>query len=125
MNKLPQLVMGIAFAAIFMASCGAPTPENTVVGNWNSFPPTGEELLWKFRADQSVGLLIDGKVFASGTYRVDGDTLFVSDPVCGADYFGSYLLGFVPSNAVQLTGLQDTCRGRNAAMDGLELIRKR
>jgi hypothetical protein len=101
-------------------------PPTRLVGRWQETRIMGTDtirLLYIFRQDSSVDLVINGKAFATGKYKQNADTLLVSDPGCNAAYWGSYHLRFSGEDSVALKAINDTCQGRHEGMSGVTLVK--
>jgi len=47
------------------------------------------------------------------------DTLYIADPTCNSNYFGTYQVKFMGKpDSIQFKVLQDTCRARREGADG-------
>lgn len=86
-------------------------PPGTLVGRWQQ-KFSGLTAITIYRADGTFDILVNGKAFVNGKYRVNGDTLAIADPKCGAGYYGTYQLTFITPDSTRQTLIQDTCRIR-------------
>lgn len=96
-------------------------PPNRLVGRWQKHLPGGMMGMGIFRADSSYDLVINGKVFTSGKYFVRQDTFVDNNGACRLA--GIYKLHFFTQDSVRLTLIQDSCRGRREAYQGLTMGR--
>ena len=86
-------------------------PPGSLIGRWQQkFPGMTAETV--YRTDGTFDIFLNGKTFVSGKYTHKGDTLAISDPVCGVGYYGTYQLTFITPDSIWQTLIQDTCRVR-------------
>ena len=111
------LLLGL-LAAAFHA------PSNPLVGRWQRKLANGTVLLANFRPDGSYDAFVNGKAFANGNYTLQQDAFTLSDGQCDLRYAGTYTLGFYSgTDSIRFTVVQDTCRDRRRAIDGLRMGR--
>jgi hypothetical protein len=107
----------ILFSAISLTS-----DTNPLVGKWENsgiYKGTPYKFLAIFRANGTFDGFMDKKEFVSGTYHVQHDTLYLSDPTCNAKYEGTYKIEiFSHADSLKFHVIQDTCRGRREGTDG-------
>lgn len=87
-------------------------PPGSLIGRWQQNFSGGITAVTVYRTDGTFDIFLNGKTFVSGKYRVNGDTLAISDPVCGVGYYGTYQLTFITPDSIRQTLIQDTCRVR-------------
>lgn len=96
---------------------------NPLVGKWE-YSGTDQGRPFKFlaifRANGTFDGFINQKEFVSGTYHMNHDTLYMSDPTCNAKYEGSYKVEFFGKlDSLKCHVVQDTCVGRREGTDGI------
>lgn len=79
----------IALAAISLIA-----PPDIIVGRWQQ-KIRGVTWLFVFRADNTVDLFFNSKLFTSGKYVIRQDTIAVSDPGCSLSYYSTYKLQYL------------------------------
>lgn len=110
---LHQLTLLSCLLALTALSFDA--PPGSLIGRWQqNF--SGGTAVTVFRADETFDISVNGKTFVSGRYRVKGDTLAISDPVCGVGYYGTYGLTFLTPDSIRQTLIEDTCRVRRQSI---------
>jgi len=110
-------------AAIFIVSASAFTEEpSPILGRWelrSGFQGQPYSFLVIFRRNGNYDGFLNNKIFVSGTYRMRKDTLYIADPTCNSNYFGTYKVKFMGRpDSIQFNVVQDTCRGRREGADG-------
>jgi hypothetical protein len=95
---------------------------NPLVGKWeysSTYQGGPFKLLAIFRNNGTFDGFINQKEFVSGTYHVNHDTLYMSDPTCNAKYEGSYKFEFFGQrDSLKFHVIQDTCSGRREGTNG-------
>lgn len=92
-----------------------------IVGRWQQKMHDGSVMLLVFRADSTCEGFINGKTFSSGKYYMKKDTMFVSEPVCNANYYGIYRLNYFATDSVRFTVVKDSCMDRHEGMHNLRV----
>jgi hypothetical protein len=110
------------FCAVLFAAVSFISEINPLVGKWEySGTDHGRpfKFLAIFRANGTFDGFINQKEFVSGTYHMNHDTLYMSDPTCNAKYEGSYKIEFIGQpDSIKPHVVQDTCIGRRMSTDG-------
>lgn len=91
-------------------------PPGTLVGQWQQKFAGNITVRSVYRTNGTFDIFINGKTFVTGTYKVNQDTLSISDPICGGGYYGTYRLTFISPDSVRQTLIQDTCRVRRTSI---------
>ena len=95
-----------------------------MVGRWKVSYGNGAKGYAVFKADGTVEATFTGQDFkVGGPYKVEGNTVSISDTSCGLNYWGSYKANWYSDDSVQMTIIQDTCTGRKSSCDGSVLVR--
>lgn len=100
------------------------TGEDKLTGKWESNPgPNGSVTGVFFKKDNTFEAFINKKAFASGKYKLEGDTFTFSDNGCnGAE--GVYkIIFFSGTDSLRLQPISDTCTERRKGMSRLVMGR--
>jgi hypothetical protein len=110
------------FSVLLLVTVSFKSDNNPLVGKWENsgiYKGTPYKFLAIFRANGTFDGFMDKKEFVSGTYHVQHDTLYLSDPTCNAKYEGTYKIEiFSHADSLKFHVIQDTCRGRREGTDG-------
>ena len=104
----------LAIVGIALAALSSVPPSGKLVGRWQAKLPNNMSAVTAYRPDGTFDVFLNGKTFVSGQYRLNLDTLSVTDPTCGVNYYGSYRLTFITPDSIRLTMIRDTCQGRSS-----------
>ncbi len=122
--------MRVTLLLLALGACGKPEPmppkrPNTelIVGEFARRPPAGTTAA-RFRGDGSVVIAheageLDSKPLASGSWKLDGDTLtlvYASGEMCKAGVEGTYTV-VISKVGIRFTKVEDGCE-RRSKMDG-------
>jgi len=110
------------FCIVLFATVSFKIDINPLVGKWENsgvFKGDPYKFMAIFRANGTFDGFMNNKEFVSGTYHVNHDTLYMSDPTCNAKYEGTYKIEFFgQQDSLKLHVIQDTCKGRVEGTDG-------
>lgn len=116
-----------AFASTLLLLSCQTTPEkepiHNILGEWDShdtFDGKPFHFQARFKPDGSFDGLGNGKLFVSGQYRTNGDTIFFKDALCNLDYEASYKLTYY-KDSVRFNLITDTCQARIGGTDKVGL----
>ncbi|SDD97514.1 hypothetical protein SAMN05216464_103213 [Mucilaginibacter pineti] len=114
-------------AVILFSAVAFTSDTNLLVGKWeysSTYQGGPFKLLAIFRANGTFDGFINKKEFVSGTYHMNHDTLYMSDPTCNAKYEGVYKVEFFGQrDSLKFHVVQDTCAGRREGTND-KLFRK-
>ena len=115
-NYLLSILCIAIFAIISFTS-----DTNSLVGKWEysgQYQGGPFKLLAIFRSNGTFDGFINKKEFVSGMYRMQHDTLYISDPTCNAKYEGTYKVEYFGQlDSMKFHVIQDTCTGRKKGTD--------
>lgn len=107
--------LSLPICLLALTALSLDNPPGKLVGRWQPKTPPGVSVVTAFRPDNTFDVFVNSKTFVSGQYWFRHDTLAVSDPICGKEYYGLYSIAFMGEDSVRLTPLQDTCTARRNA----------
>ncbi|SDH15051.1 hypothetical protein [Mucilaginibacter gossypii] len=117
------------FSIVLFAAVSFTSQTNPLVGKWENsgvFKGDPYKFLAIFRANGSFDGFMNNKEFVSGTYHMNHDTLYMSDPTCNAKYEGKYKVEFFGQlDSLKFHVIQDTCKGRVEGTNGFLFKRVR
>lgn len=87
-------------------------PPGSLIGRWQQKWPGDLRAVTIYRTDGTFDILLNGKLFVNGKYKLNGDTLAIDDPTCGNGYYGTYQLTFITPDSIRQTLIADTCQAR-------------
>lgn len=94
---------------------------NPVLGRWENnsiFQGKPFSFLVIFKANGNFDGFANKKIFVSGIYHMQHDTLYIADATCNSNYFGTYKINFMgQADSIQFKVIKDTCRGRVQGTD--------
>jgi hypothetical protein len=72
-----------------------------------------------FRSNGKYDGFMNKKTFVSGTYHMQHDTLYISDPICNSAYQGTYKIEYHgKADSLTFHLIRDSCRARREGSDG-------
>ena len=114
---------------IVLTLVSSTSPPGKLTGRWQPKMMGGVSAITVYRTDGTFDIFLNNKTFVSGRYKVNQDTLSISDPICGTGYYGTYQLTFITEDSIRQTLIQDTCQvrrnsiGRSPAMGRIKAMK--
>lgn len=106
-QQLTLLICLLALPALALID-----PPGKLMGRWQQKWPGDLMATTIYRPDGTFDILLNGKLFVNGKYKLNGDTLAYDDPTCGNSYYGTYQLTFITPDSIRQVLIQDTCQAR-------------
>jgi hypothetical protein len=96
----------------------------TFVGHWKVAYGNGAKGFVVFRKDGTNEATFTNENWkVGGRYKVEGNTVSITDSSCGLNYWASYKVNWFSDDSVQVTVIQDSCMGRKGSVDGSVMVR--
>jgi hypothetical protein len=123
MNTMRKKYLLSICSIVLLAIVSFTIDTNPLVGKWENssvFKGDPYKFLAIFRSNGTFDGFMNNKEFVSGTYHMNHDTLYMSDPTCNSKYEGRYKVEFFGQiDSLKFHVIQDTCKGRVEGTDGL------
>jgi hypothetical protein len=99
---------------------------HSFVGHWRVAYGNGVTGHAVFTANGHVEATFDGQTWkVGGPYKVDGNTVMISDSTCGFDYWGKYKVTWYSNDSAKVELVQDSCSGRKMNVDKSVMVREK
>jgi hypothetical protein len=110
-------------AALLMAWIAA---GHSLVGHWKVAYGNGVTGHVAFTSNGHVEATFDGQTWkVGGPYKVEGNTVMISDSTCGFGYWGKYKVTWYSNDSAKAVLLEDSCSGRKMNVDGSVIVREK
>jgi hypothetical protein len=103
-----------------------PETNKDITGRWRAVIRENIHATLHYKKDSTFDVFINNKVFVTGRYTYNGDTLtFVEDNGCqdkdGGQLRGAYSIRFFHSDSIQCELIYDSCSRRRKDLNHLKL----
>ena len=121
MKKLVMILPLAAMVGLVFAFAG-----KSLVGHWRAKygnGPTGQIV---FRSNGTAEATFDKETWkVGGPFKVQGNTVSISDSTCGLGYWGKYSATWYSDDSVRFKVIKDSCTGRRMNCDGAVIVREK
>jgi len=98
----------------------------SLVGRWKAAYGNQMSGHLVLRSDGTYDADFDGQSWkVEGHYKVHGNTISITDSVCGFGYWGAYQCTWYSADSVRAAVVTDSCSGRKGNADGMVLVREK
>jgi len=121
MKKLFIVMPLVAVFGMVFAFAG-----KSLVGRWRAKYGNGPTGHIVFRSNGTAEATFDKETWkVGGPYKVEGNTVSISDSSCGLGYWAKYDATWYSNDSVGFKVIKDSCSGRKMNVDGSVLVREK